>query len=298
MSALQPILQGADSPPKEARSSLWGMTWRRFRRNPMNVGSLVWILLIFLLAIIGPLLAPQNYATENFSDYLQPPSWHYLFGTNANGQDMLSQILYSIRFSMIIAVGATFISWVIGVVLGLWAGLAGGFVDNFMMRLVDLMFAFPSYFLNLILVVSLGRGLVPIFLSIGITQWAGHARLVRGLVLSTREGEMVEAARSLGASPGHLGLRYVWPSIMGPLIISVAMGFPFAMTQDAALSIVGMGLQPPMPSFGNLVNSGLNDVLAFPWLLYIPSGLFALTLLSWFIFGNGLQDALNPKGDS
>lgn len=281
---------------RQKKITMRTMAWRRFSRNPLNLLALGWIILIFIIAIIGPYIAPHNYASEYFMDANQGPSWKYPFGTNQNGQDMFSEVLYSVRYSMIIAVGAIVISFFIGIAAGLWSGMAGGLTDSIIMRIVDLMYSFPAYFLNLILVVTLGHGLFPIFLSIGITQWAGHARLVRGLVLSVRESEMAEAARSIGAPGYHIARRYMWPNITGPVIINIAMSFPFAMTQDAGLSVVGMGLQPPKPSFGNLVAAGSQNVLVFPWLLYIPSGIFGLTLLSFYLVGNGLQDALNPKG--
>lgn len=274
------------------------LAWRRFSRNRLAVAGLVWVAIVLIVAAIGPWLAPHGYEQANYSHANEGPSWSFPFGTDSLGHDMLSQIIYSIRFSCIIAVGATAVAFVIGAVLGLWAGFADRVTDNIIMRLVDLMFAFPSYFLNLILVVSLGRGLFPIFLSIGITQWAGHARLIRGLVLSLKNGEMVEAARSLGATKFHTARYYLLPNIMGSVIVSLSFSLPTAMTLDAALSVVGLGLQPPMPSFGNLMTAGGQNILGFPWMLYFPAAVFALTLLSFLFVGNGLQTALNPKGDA
>lgn len=273
------------------------LAWQRFKRNRLAVVGLVWIGIILLIGIVGPWIAPHSYSETNFLAANSGPSWQYPFGTDNLGHDMLSEVLYSIRFACIIAFGATAISFVVGAVLGLSAGMAGGISDNLVMRLVDLMFAFPAYFLNLILVVTLGRGLFPIFLSIGITGWAGYARLVRGLVLSIRGSEMAEAARSLGARQSHIARYYIFPNIIGSLIVSLSFGLPYAMTQDAALSVVGMGLRPPMPSFGNLLSIGSGSMLGYPWLLYFPAGIFALTLLSFLFVGDGLQDALNPKGD-
>lgn len=270
--------------------------WNRFRKNPLAVVGGVWLAIIFITAVIGPVVAPHTYLQANYMAANQPPSWRYPFGTDNLGHDVFSQVLYSIRFACIIAVGATAISLAIGSVLGMWAGMRGGIVDTVIMRLVDLMFAFPSYFLNLILVVDLGRGLFPIFLSIGITQWAGYARMVRGLVLNVKESEMVEAARSLGAKPSHIARKYLLPNIIGTIIVQISFGMPYAMTQDAALSVVGMGLRPPMPSFGNMLTAGGAAILGYPWLLYFPATVFALTLMSFLFVGDGLQDALNPKG--
>lgn len=278
------------------RLSLRAQAWQRFSRNRLSLLGALWIVIIAIVAIIGPMVAPHSYATTDYMSANSPPSWHYLFGTDNLGHDVFSEVLYSIRFACIIAVGATAISFFIGAVLGLWAGMKGGITDNIIMRLVDLMFAFPSYFLNLILVVDLGRGLFPIFLSIGVTQWAGYARLVRGLVLTVKDGEMAEAARSLGAKPAYIARYYLMPNILGSIIVSLSFGMPYAMTQDAALSVVGMGLRPPMPSFGNLLNAGTGAILGYPWLLYFPSAVFGLTLLAFLFVGDGLQDALNPKG--
>ncbi len=272
------------------------LAWIRFRRNRLAVIGLAWIALFLFVAAVGPYIAPHSYAHTDYLAANQPPSWKYPFGTDNLGHDVFSEVLFSIRFACEIAFGATAISFTLGAVLGLWAGMTGGWIDNIIMRLVDLMFAFPSYFLNLILVVDLGRGLFPIFLSIGLTQWAGYARLIRGLVLSAKQSEMVEAAVALGARTSHVARYYILPNIAGAVIVSLSFGLPYAMTQDAALSVVGMGLRPPMPSFGNLLSAGGGAILGFPWLLYFPAAVFALTLLSFVFVGDGLQDALNPKG--
>jgi len=274
------------------------LAWRRFSRNRLSVIGLIWVALILILGIIGPYIAPHTYIETNYLAANQGPSWQFPLGTDNLGHDMFSEVLYSIRYSCIIAFGAIAISFMIGAILGLWAGMAGGLIDNIIMRLVDLMFAFPAYFLNIILVVDLGRGLFPIFLSIGVTQWSGYARLIRGLVISQKNGEMVEAARSLGATQSHIARHYLLPNIIGSIIVSLSFGLPNAMIQDAALSVVGMGLRPPMPSFGNLLSAGGSNFLGFPWLLYCPAAIFALTLLSFLFVGNGLQEALNPKGAS
>ncbi|WP_274651004.1 ABC transporter permease [Paenibacillus humicola] len=282
----------------ERKITRGSLAWRRFSKNRLAVVGLVWVAIVLVIAVIGPLIAPYGYEQANYIHANEAPSWSFPFGTDSLGHDMFSEIIYSIRFACVIAIGATAVAFVIGAVLGLWAGFAGRVTDNIIMRLVDLMFAFPSYFLNLILVVSLGRGLFPIFLSIGITQWAGHARLIRGLVLTLKNGEMVEAARSLGATRFHIARHYLLPNIIGSVIVSLSFSLPTAMTLDAALSVVGLGLQPPMPSFGNLMTAGGQNILGFPWMLYFPAGVFALTLLSFLFVGNGLQLALNPKGDA
>jgi peptide/nickel transport system permease protein len=277
------------------RPSQWVLAWHRYKRNRIAVVALGWVILFFIIGAIGPYIAPHGYAQTNYLAANQPPSAQYPFGTDNLGHDMLSQILWSVRFALEIALGASFVAFMIGTVLGLWAGLKGGLTDNIIMRLVDFMFAFPAYFLDLILVVKFGRGMGPILFAIGITTWAGYARLVRGLVLSMRNGEMVEAARALGASTRHIMQRYLLPNAISNLLVALAFGIPSDLTVQAALSIVGMGLNPPLPSFGNMIALGGSDVLGYPWLLYFPSGIFAITLLSFLYVADGLQEALNPR---
>ena len=278
------------------RRSQTEMAWRRFKRNPMAVAGLVWVAIFFVIGVIGPWIAPHNYATTNYFMANHGPTWAYPFGTDSLGHDMFSEILYSVRYALAIAVFATLAAFAVGTILGLWAGLKGGLVDSIIMRVVDFFFAFPAYFLELILVVKFGRGLGPMILALGIAGWAGYARLIRGIVLGMREGEMVEAARGLGASEFHVARRYLFPNVINTMVIQLAFGIPNDLIQQAALSIVGMGLNPPLPSFGNMIAAAGGNILGYPWLLYYPAGIFAITLLSFLFVADGLQDALNPRG--
>ena len=294
--AVTTITSGAVRAPRP-RSQL-SLAWQRYRRNKLAVAGLIWVALFVLIGIIGPWIAPHNYAETNFLAASQPPSAQYPFGTDTLGHDMFSEILWSVQNALEIAFGATLVSFVIGTVLGLWAGLRGGVADMVVMRMVDFMFAFPTYFLDLILVVQLGRGMIPILLAIGITGWAGYARLIRGLVLGMRNGEMVEAARALGATQGHIARRYVFPNVLSSMAVALAFGIPGDLTVMAGLSVVGMGLRPPLPSFGNMIAEAGSDALGYPWLLVFPAGIFAITLLSFLFVADGLQEALDPKGGS
>jgi peptide/nickel transport system permease protein len=283
--------------PRKRRSQV-AMAWRRYRKNWLAVAGLCWVILFVIIGIIGPWIAPHNYATTNFLAANQPPSWQYPFGTDSLGHDMFSEILWSVQNALEIAFGATLVSFVVGVALGLWAGLRGGVADMVVMRMVDFMFAFPTYFLDLILVVKFGRGMLPILMAIGITGWAGYARLIRSLVLSMRTGEMVEAARALGATQTHIARRYLWPNAINSMLVALAFGIPGDLTVMAGLSVVGMGLRPPLPSFGNMIAAAGQNILGYPWLMYFPAGIFAITLLSFLFVADGLQEALNPKGGS
>ena len=288
------ITAGAIQAPRH-RSQV-SLAWQRYRKNKLAVAGLIWVALFVLIGIIGPWIAPYNYATTDFLAANQPPTALHPFGTDSLGHDMLSQILWSVQNALEIAFGATLVSFVIGTALGLWAGLRGGVADMVVMRMVDFMFAFPTYFLNLILVVKLGRGMVPILMAIGIAGWAGYARLVRGLVLGMRNGEMVEAARALGATQGHIARRYLFPNVMSSMAGALAFGIPADLTVMAGLSVVGMGLRPPLPSFGNMIAEAGGNTLGYPWLLYFPASIFAITLLSFLFVADGLQEALDPKG--
>lgn len=272
------------------------MAWKRYKRNKLAVLGAVWVAVFLVIGVIGPWIAPHNYATTNFLYTNQPPSWRFPFGTDNVGHDMFSEIIWSVQNALEIAFGATLVSFLIGAFLGLWAGLSGGFADVIVMRLVDFMFAFPTYFLDLILVTKLGRGMGPILLAIGITGWAGYARLIRSLVLGMRNGEMVESAEALGASRWYIMRHYLWPNVMNSMLVSLAFGIPSDLTVMAGLSVVGMGLRPPMPSFGNMIAQAGGYVLGYPWLLYFPAGIFAITLLSFLFVADGLQEALNPRG--
>lgn len=284
---------------KELEKSVgyWGAAWRRFRRNKMALFSGVFVVALIILAAMAPIVAPYPYDETHYEHTFEGSSLRFLFGTDDLGRDMLSRILYSLRNALIVAFGAQTITLILGVLLGAIAGFRGGLVDTLIMRLVDIMYAFPTFLFNVILVTVLGRGLFTIFLAIGLVNWAGLARLVRGQILSLKQAEYVEAARALGAKDSYIITHYLLPNALGPIIISFTMGIPTAMMTESGLSLIGMGLRPPMPSFGNLLNSGNGMVLGFPHLLIWPALSFAIILLSFNFLGDGLRDALNPRSE-
>ncbi|MGQ9778880.1 MAG: ABC transporter permease [Bacillota bacterium] len=277
--------------------SYWAAAWRRFKQNKMAVASGVFVIILVLVALFTPVIAPYRYDETHYDHVFEPPSLRFLFGTDDLGRDLLSRILYSIRNALAVAFGSQVVVLFIGVLLGALAGFRGGLVDTVIMRIVDIMYAFPTFLFNVILVTVLGRGLFTIFLAIGLTGWAGLARLVRGQILSLKQMEFVEAARALGARDGHIIRKYLLPNALGPIIISFMMGIPWAMMTESALSLMGMGLRPPMPSFGNLLNIGNSMILGFPHLLVPPALIFALILLSFNFLGDGIRDALNPRSE-
>jgi ABC-type dipeptide/oligopeptide/nickel transport systems, permease components len=278
-------------------TSFWQAAFRRFRRNRMAMIGAYCVIALVIIAIFTPLIAPYSYSEAHYDHAFEGPSTQFIFGTDDLGRDMLSRIMYSLRNALIVALGAQAITLVIGVTLGAIAGYKGGIVDIVIMRFVDIMFSFPTFLFNIVLVTAMGRGLFTIFLAIGLTQWAGLARLVRGQVLALKQAEYVEAARAIGAKDSHIIRKYLLPNTVGPIIISFMMGIPWAMITESALSLIGMGLRPPMPSFGNLLNSGNGMVLGFPHLLIWPAVVFAIVLLSFNYLGDGLRDAFDPKSE-
>jgi ABC-type dipeptide/oligopeptide/nickel transport system permease subunit len=277
--------------------SFWAAAWRRFKQNKMALSSGVFVVILILLAALAPVVTPHRYDTTNYEHLRERSSPQFIFGTDDLGRDMYSRILYSLRNALIVAFGAQTFSLGIGVILGAIAGYRGGFIDTIIMRLVDIMFAFPSFLFNVILVTAMGGSLFTIFISIGMTSWAGTARFVRGQILSLKNAEYIEAARALGAKDGRIIRRYLLPNTLGPILIGFMMGIPSAMITESALSLIGMGLKPPMPSFGNLLNLGNGAILGFPHLLIWPAVVFAIILLSFNFLGDGLRDALNPKSE-
>jgi len=285
------------APATRPKTGYWGAAWRRYQKNRMAMVGGVFVIVLIVVALLTPWLAPGGYDDQHPEHAFEESSWQFVFGTDDLGRDMLSRILYSLRNALTVAFGAQIISLVLGVLLGAIAAYRGGLIDTVIMRFVDIMFSFPTFLFNVILVTVLGHGLFTIFLAIGLTNWAGLARLVRGQILALKQAEYVEAARALGATDGHIIGKYLLPNTLGPIIISFMMGIPWTMITESALSLIGMGLQPPMPSFGNLLNNGSGAMLGFPHLLIWPAGVFALILLSFNFVGDGLNDAFNPKSE-
>jgi ABC-type dipeptide/oligopeptide/nickel transport system permease subunit len=287
-----------ENKPKPKRGAgFWGSSFRRFKKNKMATLGAAAVVLLLLLSLLTPLVAPYPYDEQHVENAFEGSSLKFVFGTDDLGRDMLSRIMYSMRNALLVAFCAQTVTLAIGVTLGAIAGYRGGIVDGLIMRCVDIMYSFPTFLFNIVLVTAMGRGLFTIFLAIGLTQWAGLARLVRGQILSLKHAEYIEAARAIGARDGHIIRKYLIPNILGPIIISFMGGIPWAMIAESGLSLLGMGLRPPMPSFGNLLNSGSGMVLGFPHLLIWPAVVFAVLLLSFNFLGDGLRDAFDPKSE-
>lgn len=269
--------------------------WRKFSRNKPAVFGLAFIVILFAAAFLANWVAPYNYDTASPPHALETSSIHHLFGTDELGRDLFSRILFSARNAIIVSFGSVLIGLVIGAIIGALSGFYGGALDIVVMRVVDIMFAFPQFLLLIILVTAMGRGIFTMFVAIGITSWAGYARLVRGQILSAKNNDYVEAARCLGAKNGHIIRKYILPNIVGPIIVAVSFGVPAGMLAESAMSLIGMGLRPPMPSWGNLISAGMMEMYGFPHLVVWPSITFGLTLLAFTFVGDGLREVYGKE---
>jgi len=276
-------------------SSLWRDAFRRLLRNRLAVAGGVVVLLLCLVALLADVLAPRPYTKTNFERLNEGPSRDYPLGTDHVGRDLLSRMIYGARVSMLVGLGAQVIVVLIGLPIGALSGYLGGRADLVLMRLVDVMYAFPNLLFVILVMSMLGAGLVNIFIAIGLTGWVGIARQTRAQVLALKEKEFVEGARALGAGWRRVLLRHVLPSALTPIIIAITFGIPQAIFTEAALSFIGVGINPPTPSWGQMVGEGQQYLRTYWHLCVFPSIAIGLTMLSFTFLGDGVRDALDPK---
>lgn len=281
--------------PSTQTSNLWRDAWRRLLRNKLAVLGGVTVVLLCLVAIFADFIAPYSYAKANFSKIYEFPSREFPLGTDQLGRDVLSRMIYGARVSMLVGVGAQVIIVMIGVPIGLVAGYLGGRVDLFLTRFIDVMYAFPRLLFVILIMSMLGAGLMNIFIAIGLTGWVGIARQTRAQVLSIKEKEFVEGARALGAGFVRTITKHVLPSALTPIVVSVTFGIPEAIFTEAALSFIGVGINPPTPSWGQMVGENQQYLRSYWHLCVFPSIAIAITMLSFTFFGDGVRDALDPK---
>ncbi|PVV85200.1 ABC transporter permease [Dehalogenimonas alkenigignens] len=275
--------------------SLWGDAWVRLRRNKLALAGGSFIILLALAAIFAPLITPFDFATQNYNEISQPPSWTHPMGTDELGRDVFARLLYGARTSLAVGIFVQLIVIFIGLPYGAFAASIGGRTDNLMMRFVDVMYAFPDILLIILLRSIFGGSIYMIFLAIGLVAWVGVSRLVRGQILSLKQRDFVTAARSMGASGPYVTLRHLLPNALGPVIVSITFNIPRAIFAEAALSYIGIGVRPPTPSWGIMLQDGNNLVSAYPHLVIFPAVALALLMLSFTFLGDGLRDALDPR---
>lgn len=279
---------------------LWTDAWRRFRRNRLAVTSLTVVLLLILAAITAPLMQRVGLLADPITqdvanNYLPVGSPHHWLGTDELGRDVLSRLVFGAQISLSIGFLVQAIVLAIGGTIGLTAGYFGARVDNALMRFTDIMYAFPDFLFVLIIVAALGPSLINIFVAIGVVNWVGLARLVRGQVLSIKEKEFIEAAHAAGSSPAKIIVKHLMPNALGPVIVVLTFGIPAAIFTEAILDYLGVGIRPPTATWGQMVFEGYAAADAYPSLVLIPCIILSVTMLAFNFVGDGLRDALDPR---
>jgi peptide/nickel transport system permease protein len=269
--------------------------WRYFKRRWMAVGSLVIIVIIFLVAGFASFLSPYDPGKTNVAFKLKSPSFQHYLGTDNLGRDVFSRMIYGSRVSLSVGFVAVAISVGIGILVGAMAGYYSGWVDSLLMRFVDVMLCFPSFFLMLTVVALLGPSLFKVMVVIGITSWMGTARFVRAEFLSLRERDFTQAAKALGVKDLRIIYRHILPNAMAPVFVTATLGVASAILVESGLSFLGFGAQPPAPSWGNILTEGRAYIFDAWWLTVFPGFAILVTVLSFNLVGEGLRDAIDPR---
>lgn len=294
--------------------SFWRDAWGRLRLNRAAMISLAVVLVLIVLALLAPVIAPYHYGDGDFLHTSQGPSRQHLLGTDEVGRDIFSRLLYGGRVSLTVAIAAQVVILLIGVPVGLITGYFGGWVDLVVMRIVDAIYVLPPLLIAILLMSVLranisqsqksgslfvraddwSNGLVGIFIVLCLTQWLVVSRLVRAQVLSVKERDHVEAARAIGASSGRILWSHIAPHVLAPVIVAVAFGVPSAILLEASLSFLGIGVNPPTPSWGLMISSGITNLRSHPHMLVSPALALGVTLLAFTFLGDGMRDAMDP----
>ncbi len=301
--------------------SPWRDAWRRLARNRVALASLIFLAVVLLVGILAPWIAPYSYSTQNLSITQQAPSGAHWLGTDSFGRDLLSRIMWGSRTAFLVATVVVSVSFFLGIFFGAIAGYYGRWVDTAIMRFSDFLFAFPGLLLAILLAATLRPSIVEwtrqiegsigmpglsrtglvdylvVFLALSTLGWAGLARLVRGQVLSLKEKDFVEAARALGASPLRIIWRHILPNTIGVLLVAVSMGMGGAIGGESVLSFVGLGIKPPNPSWGAMINEEYGFWRTHAHLVFVPGGVVALVIFAFNFLGDGLNDAFNPRAE-
>lgn len=294
------------SPPAETRSdallhatrphrTLWQDAFSRLIENRLALLGMIVILGIVFMAIFAPWIAPYDYRDQHLGSTFQSPSSEWWFGTDNVGRDLFSRMIYGARVSMLVGLGAQVIILAIALPIGVVAGYYGGKIDNLLMRFVDVMYAFPQLLFVILIMAMLGRGLQNIFIAIGITGWVILARVVRAEFLSLREKDYVVSAHAAGANSWRIAIKHILPNALTPIIVTITFGVPLAIFTEAALSFVGVGIAPPMPSWGGMVGDNQQYINSYWFLSLFPALAIALVMMAFTFFGDGLRDALDPR---
>ena len=287
---------GASLEPRAA--SLSRRAWGRYRSNRLAMIGLVLVILMILAAALAPFVAPYPFDRSDFAAALQPTgSAGHLMGTDQLGRDILSRLIFGLRTALMVSLGAESAALGIALAIGLAAGYRGGRTDQFLMSFADVMYAFPTYLFAVVLVTVLGRSIFAMIVAIGVASWVTQSRLVRAQVMTLRQREYVEAARSMGAGGVTIAVRYILPNAIGPILVYTSFAIPAAIAAESGLALLGLGVQPPTPSWGNMITDGIRYVLSAPHMLLWPAVFFSTALLSFTWIGDGLRDAFDTSAE-
>jgi oligopeptide transport system permease protein len=292
----------------------WKDVWRRLKTNKVSTVALLVVILIVLFAIFVPIFSSNSYSDQIRGEERLSPTMDHLFGTDTLGRDMLVRVAFGARISLSIGLIACLINLTIGVLYGGISGYFGGKIDNFMMRVVDIIYSVPLMLYVILLMVllkermdflfnlpvlsmfkSAGAGLMSIYIVLGLTYWVEMARIVRGQILSLKEQEYVLAAKTLGAGHIRILLKHLLPNCIGPILVTVTLQIPVAIFTEAFLSFIGLGVDAPMASWGSLASDGLESLRSYPYLLIFPSLAISITMLAFNLLGDGLTNAMDPR---
>jgi len=282
-----------DTPLK--KHSVIGEVWRRLKKNKVAVVSLFVIVFIVVVALLAPLLAPYSYEVQNTKRALEGPSRDYLLGTDRLGRCVLSRLIYGSQQSLQMGFTAVIVAAVIGIFIGAIAGFYGGWVDNLLMRFLDIYQGIPMFLLTVTLAAVLGPSLRNAIIAIGVSMVPGNARFMRACILTVRDMEYIEAATSINASNTRIILRHIIPNAIAPMIVNITMGLGGSVLAGAGLSFIGLGAQPPLAEWGAMISDARNYLRGNPQLALYPGICIMITVLSFNLFGDGLRDALDPR---
>ncbi|MBM3701646.1 MAG: ABC transporter permease [Actinobacteria bacterium] len=289
------VLEEIETGKKYSRTSLYKDAWKRLKKNKLAMLGLSIVILLILIAIFAPLISPYNPISRIKEDSSLGPGMNHLFGTDLLGRDIFSRVIYGSRISIEVGVIAVGISVIIGLFFGALSGYFGGISDAVIMRVADIFFAFP-YILGAIAIMTiLGPGIVNIFIAIGILGWASIARIFRSSILTIKNKEYIEAARAMGASNNRIIIKHIFPNSFAPIIVYATMNVGIAIIVEAALSFLGIGVQPPTPAWGKMLADSMAYIDTAPWMMFFPGLAILITVLGFVLLGDGLRDAFDPK---
>jgi len=270
------------------------LAWRRFKRHKLAIASAIILILLGLSTIAVAYISQFGFAQQNLLNRVQGPSSNHWFGTDQLGRDVFTRVLYGGRISLLVGISVALSAGVIGAVVGALAGFYGRWIDNLLMRVTDLFLSIPFLVILIIAATALGGSLFDIVLILSLFFWMPDARIVRGVFLSLKEKEFVEAARSSGATNSRIMFYHMLPNAMGPIIVNATLSVAAAILTESALSFLGFGVQPPTPTWGTLLNGSRQFATLYPWLVWFPGLAILITVLCVNFLGDGLRDALDP----